>query len=119
MRKPKLSSFTAAALVAGGLFLPTSANARESAVLVTAPTELVVRHVTYADLDLAQPAGVSTLNDRVGFAVGEVCTEANLGNDGGFSFKAGMLRCSNHAWNDVRPQIALAVQRAHDIATTG
>ena len=45
MRKPKLSSFTAAALVAGGLFLPTSANARESAVLVTAPTELVAERV--------------------------------------------------------------------------
>jgi len=119
MRKLTLSSFTAAGLVAGGLFFSTSADARDSAVLVTAPTELVVRHVSYADLDLGQPAGVTTLNDRVNFAVGDVCTEANLGDSGGFSFKAGMLRCSNHAWDDARPQIAQAVQRAHDIATTG
>ena len=119
MRKLILSSFTAAALAGGGLFLPTTATAKESGVLVTAPTELVVRHVSYSDLDLGQPAGVATLNDRVNFAVGDVCTEANLGDSGGFSFKAGLLRCSNHAWNDARPQIARAVQRAQDIALTG
>lgn len=119
MRKLILSSFTAAALGAGGLFLPTSATAKDSPVLVTAPTELVVRHVSYADLDLALPAGVTTLNDRVNFAIGDVCTEANLGDSGSFGFKAGMMRCSNHAWNDARPQIARAVQRAEDIASTG
>jgi UrcA family protein len=118
MRKLILSSFTATAL-AGGLFLPTSATAKDSAVLVTAPTELVVRHVAYADLDLALPTGVTALNERVNFAVGDVCTEANLGDSGSFAFKAGMMRCSNHAWNDARPQIARAVQRAEDIASTG
>jgi len=119
MRKLELSSFTAAALVAGGLFLPTSATAKDNPVLVTAPTELLVRHVSYADLDLALPAGVSTLNDRVDFAIGDVCTEANLGDNGSFSFKSGMMKCSNEAWSGARPQIASAVQRAREIATTG
>lgn len=119
MRKPELSSFTAAALLAGGLFLPTSATAKDSPVLVTAPTELVVRHVSYADLDLALPSGVSALNDRVTFAIGDVCTEANLFDNGSFAFKSGMMKCSNHAWNDARPQIARAVQRAQDLASAG
>ena len=119
MRKLELSSFTAAALVAGGLFLPTSATAKDNPVLVTAPTELLVRHVSYADLDLALPAGVSTLNDRVDFAIGDVCTEANLGDNGSFSFKSGMMKCSNEAWSGARPQIASAVQRAREIATAG
>jgi UrcA family protein len=119
MRKLVLSGFTAAALGAGCLFLPTSAIAKDSPVLVTAPTELVVRHVSYADLDLGLPAGVTALNQRVNFAIGDVCAEANLGDSGSFGFKAGMMRCSNHAWDDARPQIARAVQRAEDIASTG
>ena len=119
MRKPALSSFTAAALVAGGLFLPTSASAKDTAVLVTGKSELVVRHVSYADIDLAVPAGVAALNDRVGFAVGDVCSEANLSDNGSFAFKSGMIKCSNHAWNDARPQIARAVERAQEIALTG
>ena len=119
MRKPALSSFTAAALVAGGLFLPTPASAKDNPVLVTGRSELVVRHVSYADFDLAVPAGAAALNDRVGFAVGDVCNEANLSDNGSFAFKLGMVKCSNHAWNDARPQIARAVQRAQDIALTG
>ena len=119
MRKPALSSFTAAALVAGGLFLPTPATAKDTPVLVTAPTDLVVRHVSYADLDLALPAGVTALNDRVNFAIGDVCTEANLGDNGSFAFKSGMMKCSNTAWDDARAQIARAVRRAQDIASTG
>ena len=118
-KRQKLSSFTAAALVAGGLFLPTSATAREEPVFVTAPTELVVRHVSYADLDLALPAGVESLNDRVNFAIGDVCTEANLWDSGSFAFKTGKMKCSNNAWNGARPQIARAVQRGQDIAATG
>lgn len=119
MRKLKLSSFAATALVAGGLFLPTPTAAKEGPVFVTGRTELVVRHVSYADLDLAVPAGLSTLNDRVDFAIGDLCTEANLFDNKSLAFKTGMIKCSNHAWNDARPQIARAVQRAQDIASTG
>jgi hypothetical protein len=30
-----------------------------------------------------------------------------------------MMKCDNRAWGEARPQIARAVQRAHDIASTG
>ena len=41
------------------------------------------------------------------------------GNDGSIEYKTYMLRCSGGAWGQARPQIALAVQRARDIAATG
>lgn len=81
-------------------------------MLVTAPSDLVVRHVSYSDLDLAAPAGKAALYDRVGFAIGDVCTEANHFDNGSFAFKSGLKQCSNVAWSDARPQIARAVERA-------
>ena len=117
-----LSSLAAAAVTIGGLFLPfASATAKEGPVVVTGPeaSSLVVRRVSYADLDLALPGGKTTLHDRVGFAVGDVCAEANLFDNGSPHFKAGVMRCSNIAWGNARPQIARAVQRANDIAANG
>jgi UrcA family protein len=124
MRKTyALSKLAAAAATIGGLFLPiTSATAKEGPVVVTAPpqeADLVVRRVGYADLDLALPDGRATLHHRVGFAVGDVCAEANLFDNGSPEFKTGVLKCSNAAWNSARPQIARAIQRANDIAARG
>ncbi|QNP45183.1 UrcA family protein [Sphingomonas sediminicola] len=103
----------AASVATAGLFLPfASATAKDRPVLVTAPSDLVVRHVSYSDLDLAAPAGKAALYDRVGFAIGDVCTEANHFDNGSFAFKSGLKQCSNVAWSDARPQIARAVERA-------
>ena len=117
-----LSKLAAAAVTIGGLFLPfSSATAKEGPVVVTAPepADLVVRRVSYGDLDLALPDGRSTLRDRVGFAVGDVCAEANLFDNGSPEFKTGLLKCSNAAWSSARPQIARAIQRANHIAARG
>ena len=124
MRKLKtLSKLAAAAATIGGLFLPfASATAKEAPVVVTAPPEdadLVVRRVSYADLDLALPAGRTTLHERVGFAIGDVCAEANLFDNGSPEFKSGVMKCSNRAWSNANPQMARAFQRANDIAATG
>ena len=124
MRKLKtLSKLAAAAATIGGLFLPfASATAKEAPVVVTAPPEdadLVVRRVSYADLDLALPAGRTTLHERVGFAIGDVCSEANLFDNGSPEFKSGVMKCSNRAWSNANPQMARAFQRANDIAATG
>lgn len=124
MRKLKaLSKLAAAAVTIGGLFLPfASATAKERPVVVTAlpqEADLVVRRVSYADLDLALPAGRATLHERVGFAIGDVCAEANLFDNGSPEFKTGLLKCSNAAWSSARPQIARAIQRANDIAARG
>ena len=123
MRKTyALSKLAAAAVTIGGLFLPfASGTAKERPVVVTAPeaTSLVVRRVSYADLDLALPDGRTALHDRVGFAVGDVCAEANLFDNGSPEFKTGVLQCSNAAWRSARPEIARAIQRANDIAAKG
>jgi UrcA family protein len=125
MRKTyALSKLAAAAVTIGGLFLPlTSTAAKERPVVVTAPPEnaanLVVRRVSYADLDLAVPAGVTELNDRVRFAIGEVCEEANLFDNGSTSYRWGTMQCRGIAWDGARPQIAQAIRRADDIAATG
>ena len=124
MRKLEtLSKLAAAAVTIGGLFLPfASATAKEAPVVVTAPpqeADLVVRRVGYADLDLALPAEQSTLHERVGFAIGDVCEEANLFDNGSTSYRWGTMRCRGTAWDGARPQIARAIQRANDLASTG
>ena len=86
MRKTyALSKLAAAAVTMGGLFLPfASATTKERPVVVTAPeaSSLVVRRVSYADLDLALPDGRTALHHRVGYAVSDVCAEANLFDNG-------------------------------------
>ena len=121
MRKmTRLSKLAAASVIAAGLFLPfASATAKDRPVLVTAPADLVVRHVSYKDLDLAVPDGKSALYERVGFAIGDVCTEANHFDNGSFAFKSGLKQCSNTAWDNANPQIARAFQRANQLAATG
>jgi UrcA family protein len=117
-----ISLCAAIAAASGGLFLAASpAFGRSGPIFVTAtpPEELVVRHVSYADLNLAVDAGQRTLNRRVGSAVSDLCTEAGGGNDGSTAFKYSMIRCSNFAWNDARPQIQRAVQRSRELALTG
>jgi UrcA family protein len=78
-----------------------------------------VRHVSFADLNLAAPAGQQTLNRRVDAAVSSLCNEATGGNDGSPAYKYSMISCSDGAWNDARPQIARAVQRSQELASTG
>jgi len=117
-----ISLCAAIAVASGGLFLAASpALGRGGPILVTAspPEEIVVRHVGYADLNLAAAPGQKTLNRRVGGAVSDLCTEAAGGNDGSTAFRYSLIRCSNSAWNDARPQIARAVQRAQELASTG
>jgi len=125
MRKTfALSKLAAAAVTIGGLFLPfASAMAKEAPVVVTAAppeeADLVVRRVSYADLDLASAIGRNTLHERVGFAIGDVCAEANLFDNGSPAYKSGVMKCSKSAWGNATPQMARAFQRASEIAATG
>jgi UrcA family protein len=85
---------------------------------VTAPEDIVVRHVSYVDLNLAVAAGQKTLNRRVGSAVTDLCMEAT-GGFGSAAFEYSMIRCADGAWKGARPQIARAVKRAQELASTG
>ena len=117
-----ISLCAAVAVASGGIFLADSpAFGRSGPIFVTAtpPEEVVVRHIGYADLNLLVEAGQRTLNRRVDVAVTDLCTEANGGNDGSTSFKYSMKRCSVGAWNDARPQIARAIERSQELASTG
>lgn len=110
-----LALCTAVALTA----MASPALGKSARLVVTAPADPVARHISYADLNLASPAGETTLNRRVDAAVSDLCLDVTGGNDGSFTFKASMMRCSGSAWNQARPQIDRAVQRAREIASTG
>jgi len=88
-------------------------------IVVAAPADVVARHVSYTDLNLASPAGERTLNRRVGAAVSSLCTEVVAAVDGSLTVKYAALRCKSSAWGQARPQISRAVQRARDFASTG
>jgi UrcA family protein len=113
-----LSLSAAAGITAAGLFLVAPpASGKERPVVVTAPADILVRRISFADLNLASAAGERTLNRRVGEAVADLCLEATSGGLG--IFTPFMMKCEKRAWSQARPQIGRAVQRAHDIASTG
>src|SRR6185503_14518844 len=115
-----ISFCAAVAVTSGALFLMGSpVFGRTAPITVTASEEVVVRHVSYADLNLASAPGQQMLNRRVNSAVSDLCNEATGGPDGSVLFKFSMMKCSSEAWNGARPQIDRAVQRARDIAYTG
>src|SRR4051794_27642245 len=72
-----LSLCSAVAITAAGLVVMTSPAFAKAPVVVTAPApeDLVVRRITYADLNMASAAGERTLNRRVGGAVDSLCSE--------------------------------------------
>ena len=115
-----LSICAAIGITAGAVAaLAPPASGKSRPIVVEGRTDLVTRHVSYADLNLASTTGERTLNRRVSGAVNSVCLEAVGGYDAGTTFKFSMLRCSSSAWNGARPQITRAVERAHQIAATG
>jgi UrcA family protein len=122
MEYAKLISMAAAtAITAGGLVFMTPPAAGKAPIVVTAPdpADVVTRHIGYADLNLASQVGERTLNRRVDGAVNNLCSEAMGGDDGSMATKIAERRCYNSGWNQARPQIVRAVQRAQDINSTG
>jgi UrcA family protein len=116
-----ISMAAAAAITAGGLVFMAHPAAGKPPILVTAPNpaDVVTRHIGYADLNLASVAGERTLNRRVGGAVNSLCLEVIGGNDTSMESMAAEYHCATSTWTQARPQIAQAVQRARDIASTG
>ena len=116
----ELTMSAAVMVTAASLFVVASpASGKSRPIVVTAPSEVITRHVSYADLNLATAPGEKTLYRRVGGAVSDVCEEAVGGDNGSLEFRFSMHHCSGQAWDGARPQIVRAVQRARDIAATG
>ena len=104
--------------LAGLVFVASPALGKEP-IIVKAPEseDIAIRRISYADLNLASLAGEQTLNRRVRNEVTSLCTEIAGNQDDKLS--SAIDRCHGYAWIQARPQIANAVQRAREIATTG
>jgi UrcA family protein len=111
----------ATAITAGGLVLVAPPAWGKAPIFVSAPNpaDIVTRHISFADLNLASAAGEVTLNRRVDVAVSGLCSDATGGDDGSLTVKSATQRCHSSAWNQARPQIGQAVQRARDLAFRG
>jgi len=109
-----LSGATASLLISSAAF----AAVQEKPVVVYAgPQEnTLTEHVSYADLDLSQHKDAKKLNLRVAGAVKRVCLFENsrmgLQDNGYYS-------CADDAFDQARPQVAQAVERARQLAMTG
>jgi UrcA family protein len=104
-----------AAIAIGAAASPVHAASSRPLVVVANSEEFVTRRISYADLNLAVAAGERTLNRRIDGAITGVCDDAVGGRSTTFSYRD----CNNAAWREAAPQIALAVQRAHEMATIG
>ena len=105
---------TAAAVIVGAAGAALAQPPEGATVIGQRAEEGMSARVSYRDLNLASLAGEQTLNRRVGGAARFVCEPGPAAlNDRGFS------DCVTYAWKGAKPQIALAVQRAHEIAMTG
>ena len=83
------------------------------------PDDVITRHVSYADLNLARPDGARALMTRVGSAVNGLCGQVAASRDVSIMTGVAANRCSRASWSQARPQIDVALQRAREIAMTG
>ena len=77
--------------------------------------EVAIRHVSFADLNLAGKSDRKVLTHRVEDAVSDACDEA-LGPSANYYAEVG---CWKSTWRKTQPQLARAVQRAQEMAATG
>ena len=119
MNYGKIVSFSAAVVLASGVFVLVASPAHSKPVVVVANPDTLTRHISFADLNLASGSGELTLNRRVGGAIGGLCSEAVGGEDSNFMTRLEKTACTKTAWSQARPQIAQVTQRARDIASTG
>lgn len=115
-----LSMVAAVVLTGAGVFAMSPADAQprddrmDTVYGQRIDPEVPRRLVSYRDLNLATLAGEKTLNTRVRGAVKDVCAESVP--SGEFHI---VYSCRGYAWRGARPQIARAVMRARELASTG
>jgi UrcA family protein len=84
-------------------------------IMIAQPQNLVERRIAYADLNLVAASGERILNRRIGHEVDSLCNEAVQGTTTSLEYR----NCESEAWRSARPQVSLAVKRAHEFATAG
>jgi UrcA family protein len=101
--------------MASGLGFVAPASAKAPITVFGTPQDVPTRTVRYADLNLASAQDQQRLNLRVDSAIRRVCEDTLGGSEDIFDGRA----CRSASWDSAQPQIALAVQRAQDIAANG
>lgn len=92
-----------------------AADPNAPVVVTGSDQDIVVRRVSFADLDLTQASHQKMLNHRVGRAVSQVCDIA-IG-PGQTYYET--TSCRSASWRGARPQIASAIARAQEMALYG
>ena len=121
MTSKKLVSIGTALMITGGsfAFAVPAALGKATPVIVTADPSLAIRHVRFADLNLASASGERRLQDRVAKAVSSLCDQVTGHIEGTYLVNSPDGKCRMAAWKQADPQIARATQRARDMASTG
>lgn len=107
----KSVTLAVAAGLAGGQAAPAMA---QITVLGELPRDMLSERVAYADLSLASAAGEQRLRTRVAAAVSRVCQPWKL-KDSYLDHQD----CRAFARSGAEPQVALAIERASQIAQFG
>jgi UrcA family protein len=107
---------TAVVIIGGAATAALAQHQTTTTVVGERPSEYTrTVRVSYADLNLAAVPDQRILNRRVGGAARDVCGP----NDAASLSDHGFADCVSGAWSGARPQIAMAIQRASEIAQTG
>jgi UrcA family protein len=121
MNYARAIAFCTAVAITGTIVIAASPAMGRQPIVVSAPApeDVITRHVSYADLNLAAATGQLALHRRVGSAITSLCREALSGYDTSLAVAVGTRRCTDATWSDARPQIDRAVLRAQQLASTG
>ena len=116
-----LSLCAAVAMTTVTVLAASPAVARSKPVVVTAQrtSDLPTQRVSFADLNLAAAQDQKALDRRVGAAVKQVCVASGHTIEQNLKARASFAGCSDSAWNEARPQIVAAIDRAQALALNG
>lgn len=110
VRLVRVSFIVAAAIVAVSSTAALAQPASNDAIIINAPqkanletNQLAVR---FNDLALNRPSGQTALMHRVGYAIETLCQDGVASSN-----PVGAMKCSNVAWDSVRPQLAELLKR--------
>ena len=110
VRLVRVSFFVAAAIVAVSSTAALAQPASNDAIIINAPQKANLEDnqlaVRFNDLALNRPSGQTALIHRVGYAIETLCQDGVASSN-----PVGAMKCSNVAWDSVRPQLAELLKR--------
>ena len=110
VRLVRVSFIVAAAIVAVSSTAALAQPASNDAIIINAPQKANLEDnqlaVRFNDLALNRPSGQTALMHRVSFAIETLCQDGVASSN-----PVGAMKCSNVAWDSVRPQLAELLKR--------